>query len=125
MNQISYDEYEESSPVCMDRVRKEEFGEPKWLEKILMPKGFGNSLFDHARHCGDIAIYHPYGAPGESLMKLGSFCEKHKLRWSVYGHSGYCKDAIKIVIWRPQDADQLKGVPYWSSRQDGLALEAA
>lgn len=89
---------------------------PKWLEKLLDQQEWSRlaEVLDHRRHVGNIAYAEPYGASDTALLSLGEFCRKHGLRFSIIGKSNhYPSQTFRLVIWRPQDEEELKKLVHW------------
>ena len=89
---------------------------PTWLDKLITDDDDRTlkEVLDHPRHVGNIAYSEPYGANDESVAALVAFCKKHGLRFSVIGKShNYPSETFRIVVWRPQDAEELKNVCCW------------
>jgi len=89
---------------------------PEWLNRLIDVKDERalREVLDHPRHVGNIAFSEPYGASDKSIGGLILFCQKHTLRFSVIGKSNnYPSETFRIVIWRPQDAEELANLCHW------------
>ncbi|GEM_PF-6430749 len=83
---------------------------PNWLEKLLTTSDRWelHEAFDHCRHIGNIAFAEPYGMSDVTLQSLFLFCNRHGLRFSIIGKSHHYPGlTLRVVIWRPQDIEEL------------------
>jgi hypothetical protein len=80
---------------------------PNWFEDFIVaakiPDPFASGL-DHWRSFKNVAVFSPYKATGEDLLRLLQASSRAGLLVHFSGRSSYDPKTFQIAIYRPQDA---------------------